>query len=148
MAKPTRTADNFEALLSYLKREHNYEPPADSWTVLERTARQRLEELKLPSMELYTDFLHKNPGEAERLLDAVIGDRHRFFRDEADWTLLKNKLLPLLKTRNRAGSLRFWTVACGEGQEAYSLAMLLCELFGEEYFRARIKIFGTDIDEN
>src|SRR6185437_659389 len=97
MAKPARTSHNFEALLSYLKKEHNYEPPADSLAVLERTAEQRLKALKLSSVELYTDFLHKHPAETAKLLDAAIGERGRFFRDEADWTLLKNEILPRLK---------------------------------------------------
>ncbi len=41
-----------------------------------------------------------------------------------------------------------WSAGCATGEEAYTLAILLAEAFGEEEFRRRVKIYATDADEN
>jgi two-component system, chemotaxis family, CheB/CheR fusion protein len=42
--------------------------------------------------------------------------------------------------------LRVWSAGCASGEEAYSIAMLLCEALGVSRFRDRVKIHATDID--
>src|SRR5262249_30984750 len=43
--------------------------------------------------------------------------------------------------------IRVWSAGCASGQEAYSLAMVLAEILGVDAFKSRVKIYGTDIDE-
>jgi two-component system CheB/CheR fusion protein len=44
--------------------------------------------------------------------------------------------------------IRVWTAGCASGEEAYTIAMILAEILGEEAFRSRVKIYATDLDED
>jgi chemotaxis protein methyltransferase CheR len=71
-----------------------------------------------------------------------------FFRDTAFFTVLSERVLPaLIAARREAGDLRLalWSAGCAEGQEPYSLAMLLDRLLPD---RAdwRVSIVATDLD--
>jgi chemotaxis protein methyltransferase CheR len=64
---------------------------------------------------------------AERdLLDRVTLQESSWFRDEAAWTALRDVVLPAALARDPA--LEVWSAGCANGQEAWSLAMLLDEL--------------------
>lgn len=41
-----------------------------------------------------------------------------------------------------------WSIACSTGEEAYSLAILLCECMEFLHISADVKIFATDVDQN
>jgi len=82
-----------------------------------------------------------DPQLARRLKDYLTVNVSAFFRDPEKYTYLKESVLPEL--RQRRGALRVWSAGCGEGQETYSLAILLAELpapGGSHY------ILGTDFD--
>src|SRR5581483_5044484 len=41
-----------------------------------------------------------------------------------------------------------WSSGTASGEEAYSIAILLCEALGPEAFLRRVKIYATDVDEH
>src|SRR5581483_2549294 len=41
-----------------------------------------------------------------------------------------------------------WSSGTASGEEAYSIAILLCEALGAEAFLRRVKIYATDVDEH
>ena len=43
--------------------------------------------------------------------------------------------------------VRIWSAGCANGQEAYSLAILLREYLGAQARSLRVQVFATDIDE-
>ena len=51
------------------------------------------------------------------------------------------------RASGRQASMRVWSAGCASGEEAFSLAMCLAEVLGVEAFRARVKIYATDVDE-
>src|SRR4051812_32863025 len=71
-----------------------------------------------------------------------------FFRDPAAWEVLRAEVLPsILERHGDASPIRVWSAGCATGQEAYSVAMSLAELLGPKEYRDRVKIYGTDVDE-
>src|SRR5439155_26648923 len=48
--------------------------------------------------------------------------------------------------RKRNNEIRIWTAGCATGEEAYSIALLLCEMLGDELDSFNVRIFGTDLD--
>ena len=67
-----------------------------------------------------------------------------FFRDGKVFDVLRETILPRLIEANAATRrLRIWSAACSTGQEAYSVAMLLCEHF-PALVDWDVKIVGTD----
>lgn len=77
-----------------------------------------------------------------RLAEAVSTNHTFFFREGEIFTHFSQEVLNGFTD----GPLRIWSAACSSGDEAYTLAMLCRERFGEDA-RARVKILGTDISE-
>ena len=64
--------------------------------------------------------LADDPGAFERLLDCVTVQESGFFRHPEQFAALASEVLPALE-----GPVVVWSAGCGNGQEAYSLAMEL-----------------------
>ena len=68
-----------------------------------------------------------------------------FFRDSMMFDVLRERILPrLIETNSATRTLRIWSAAASTGQEAYSVAMLLCEHF-PALAGWDVKIVGTDV---
>ena len=44
--------------------------------------------------------------------------------------------------------LRLWVAGCATGEEVYSLAIVVREVFGDALEEGRVQIFGTDVSES
>lgn len=84
------------------------------------------------------------------IIDGITTGETLFFRDSAPFDLLRHKLIPeLVDRRNRSPlkpPIRIWSAACSTGQELYSVAMTLRDLF-EEPVRHNFRLFGTDLSD-
>ena len=70
-----------------------------------------------------------------------------FFRDRKMFDALRDTIVPrLIEANSTYRKLRIWSAASSTGQEAYSLAMLLCEHF-PNLADWDVKIVGTDISQ-
>lgn len=85
-----------------------------------------------------------------RIIDGITTGETLFFRDLAPFDLLRHKLIPeLVDRRNRAvvkAPIRIWSAACSTGQELYSVAMVLRDLF-EDPIRHNFRLVGTDLSD-
>jgi signal transduction histidine kinase len=71
-----------------------------------------------------------------------------FFRDREAFAALEKKIIPKLFEGKGAGDhVRVWVAGCATGEEAYSVAMLLCEYAGGLNNAPDLQVFATDIDE-
>lgn len=78
-----------------------------------------------------------------QVVEAMTTNETYFFRDPAQYELIRTVLLPRLKAeRADQRKLSFWSAAASTGQEAYSLAMLLRD---EGFDSWNIQILGTDL---
>ncbi len=115
-------------------------------TVLRRIAR-RLQVNSLETIPQYLQFLRKHPAEARALLqDLLIGVTH-FFRDQDSFAALEAHIPQLFAGKKKDDQIRIWVAGCATGEEAYSLAILLCEHAERLDAPPSIQIFATDIDE-
>jgi len=119
--------------------------------LLERRLLPRVEALGLRSFLDYHDYLVNSAlpsDERERELAEVferLSTRETyFFRESYQLDALRCELLPrLAETRRRTRSLRLLSAGCASGEEAYSLAMTVCQtgLFEQGW---DIQIVGCD----
>ena len=94
----------------------------------------RMDQLRLDR----TGHLHRTRTEAMSLNETS------FFRDARVFETLKAEVLPrLIDARRKTRTLRVWSAGCSTGQEAYSLAMLLCEE-GLNLEGWDVSVMGTD----
>ena len=89
-------------------------------------------------------------AELRNLLNLVTVTETCFFRDPAQFRLLRDHIIPTLmaerSTRQEPKHLRIWSAGCSSGEEAYSIAITLEEM---GLYRAcpdwSIDIIGTDL---
>ncbi len=87
------------------------------------------------------------PGSALEgdVVEAMTTNESLFFRDGKPFELLRRTILPRLHANRPPGAtLRIWSAAAANGQEAYSIAMVCAELASAMPGR-RVEIIGTDI---
>ncbi len=115
-------------------------------TVLRRIAR-RLQVNSLESIPQYLDFLRQHPAESRALLqDLLIGVTH-FFRDREAFAALEAHVPQLFAGKNQDDHVRVWVAGCATGEEAYSIAILLCEHAARIDQPPKIQVFASDVDE-
>ena len=82
---------------------------------------------------------------SQEVVEAMTTNETLFFRDIVPFKVLRSTLLPpLLEARAASKKISFWSAASSSGQEAYSLAMMLCEMGLQDW---NIDILGTDLNE-
>src|SRR5215467_11522090 len=144
MAEPQTLKD----LVRQLAEERGVDLRGYKVTTLERRIRRRMQQVGANSYDEYLTYIGQRPGETAKLLDTVLINVTRFFRDVQAWDALADQVLPVLFKNRLAGtSFRVWCAGCATGEEPYSVAILLCELLGPRVKDYEIKIYATDNDE-
>jgi chemotaxis methyl-accepting protein methylase len=94
----------------------------------------------------YLSLLDREPGEYEKLKDALTINVTRFYRNPETWDRLRKDVVPGLIAL-RQGHITAWSAGCSSGEEAYTLAMLCveaAEAAGHRSWADRIRIDATD----
>ena len=109
--------------------------------VYSRLAR-RLRVRGLASFAEYIDLVERGElGEMEEFINALTTNLTSFFREQHHFPILARHLEALLPLRR---PLSIWCSAASSGEEPYSLAMTVVELF--DSFTPPVRIYATDID--
>ncbi|HUQ26024.1 MAG TPA: CheR family methyltransferase [Burkholderiales bacterium] len=149
MTEASETKDAaFEDLLAFLQQSRAFDFTGYKRPSLMRRVKTRMQMLNIEAFEDYRDYLEVHPEEFAVLFNTILINVTAFFRDESAWAVLKEQALPaILAARAPHGPVRIWSAGCASGQEAYSVAMLFAEAMGADAFRERVKIYGTDVDD-
>lgn len=117
-------------------------------STLQRRIQRRMQQLSVGSYQDYLEYVRKHSGEASELLNTVLINVTRFFRDIQAWDTLQHEVLPaLFRNRPVGAPFRAWCAGCATGEEAYSTAIMLCEFLGPRSKDYEIKLYATDHDE-
>ena len=114
-------------------------------TILRRLER-RMSLHQIKTLADYAKQLYADPGEAQALFKDLLIGVTAFFRDPSIYDVLQKGLPQLLDGKPEGYTVRGWVPACSTGEEAYSLAMLLCEYRTRQKRKFTIQLFATDID--
>ncbi len=134
----------FAVLRDKHKVDFTYYKPS---TVIRRIGR-RMTVNQLESVKEYVNYLTLYPNEVTQLYREILIGVTSFFRDVEAFKLLEEHFLPKLLKSAKKGEKRFWVAGCSTGEEAYSLAMLICECMEKLGISSKVKIFATDIDND
>jgi len=99
----------------------------------------------------YLKYLRADPSEYERLIDALTIKVSSFFRNPIVFEIIAQRILPQIIKRNKHDEvceIRVWSAGCADGEEAYSIAILICEAVLMETARCHPYIFATDISRD
>ena len=111
---------------------------------------KRLRALGLRSFRDYCALIEGVEGVDERqaMTAALTTNVTRFFRESHHFDHLRDRVMPALAARARAGGrVRLWSAACSNGQEPYSMALTVLGVLPEAA-GLDVRILATDIDPN
>jgi chemotaxis protein methyltransferase CheR len=102
--------------------------------------------LRATGLKNFTDYLKLlekgDPVEMEAFTNSLTTNLTAFFREQHHFPLLQEFLRPKM----RQPSISIWCSASSTGEEPYSIAMTVAELFGS--IPSNVKILASDLDTN
>ena len=106
---------------------------------------RRMRALSLSTYEDYYSYLIENyTHEKENFINAITTNKTEFFREKKHFDFMLEVALPEFEKDN-IKDIRIWSAGCSTGEEAYTIAITLCEYFKNKR-KPDIKILATDID--
>jgi two-component system, chemotaxis family, CheB/CheR fusion protein len=117
-------------------------------STIKRRIIRRMLLYKIATLKQYAKLLTQKNEEIGILYQDLLINVTSFFRDTDTHKYLKESLFPKLLKRKKTGeTLRVWVPACATGEEAYSIAMILLEIQGNQTTNIPVQIFATDLSE-
>jgi two-component system CheB/CheR fusion protein len=142
------TDSTLEDLLVFIRDARGFDFTGYKRSSLARRIRKRMYEAGSSDYVEYRDRLETSAEEFNHLFNTILINVTSFFRDAETWTFLQNEVMPeLLADIDPAREIRVWSAGCASGEEAYSLAIAFSEALGVEESAKRVKIYGTDVDD-
>ena len=103
---------------------------------------------RLSSASELLALLRSSENECDALLETLLAAESGFYRHPAAFDSFAKKVLPELHQRKSGDSpraLRIWSAGCSTGEEAYSIAMSVCQQVSCSGGGWNIHILATDI---
>jgi two-component system CheB/CheR fusion protein len=138
----------FELLLQFLQQQRDIDLTGYKRPSLMRRVVRRMQAVGIEDFPRYVEYLEVHPEEYAQLFNTILINVTSFFRDEGPWEYLRAEVIPqILASKTEHDQVRIWSAGCASGEEAYSLAISFAEVMGSDAFRQRVKVYGTDADE-
>ena len=137
-----------EDLLTFIRDARGFDFTGYKRSSLARRISKRVHEVGATDFVDYRDHLESSGEEFGHLFNTILINVTSFFRDADTWTYLQREIMPeVLADAGQAREIRVWSAGCASGEEAYSLAIVFAEALGIEECAKRVKIYGTDVDD-
>ena len=144
------TSADFRQIAAMLHADAGIHLPESKATLVYSRLAKRLRALGLKSFRDYCALVSEHGGADERqqMLAALTTNVTRFFREPHHFEHLRKVLMPrLAEIAKHGGRVRFWSAACSNGAEPYSIALTVLSVLPSA-LSYDIKILATDIDPN
>src|SRR5438309_1267180 len=141
-------APGLDSLLEFVRESRGFDFTGYKRSSIQRRVAKRMSDVGVGSYDEYIDYLQLHGDEFAQLFNTLLINVTSFFRDPQTWEYMAEEVLPgLVAARNPDAPLRVWCPGCASGEEPYTAAMVLARVLGDEAFKARVKIYATDVDE-
>ncbi|MFZ4698498.1 MAG: CheR family methyltransferase [Candidatus Methylumidiphilus sp.] len=101
---------------------------------------RRLRANNITNFSSYLEFLSKDKNEWQLFINALTTNLTSFFREPHHFPILARHI----KNLDTRETIALWSCAASTGEEPYSMAMTMVELFGS--YTPPVRIIATDID--
>jgi len=139
-------ADVFQKIMAVLRLHNGHDFSQYKRNTIDRRIERRMAVQQIATWSDYLRYLQATPNEVDALFADLLIGVTQFFRDREAFVALEQPLDALLAAKPARSTLRVWTTGCSTGEEAYSLAMLLCERLHATKSDVTVVVFATDID--
>ncbi|MEE4251540.1 MAG: CheR family methyltransferase [Alcanivoracaceae bacterium] len=146
---PVMEQEQFELWQALLEDRTGMTLNQERKTFLETSLNIRMRELGIADYDVYYEQLVAGTTESKAMEWSVLVDRltvqeTSFFRHESSYALVEEFVGKFVERPGKQ-SLDVWSVGCSTGEEPYSLAMLINEVFTEKKSQHFFGITATDI---
>lgn len=139
----------FAELKSIIKRKIGFNCEDYKQPHLKRRLAVRLRATQSGSYKDYAKVLLKNTDEERYLKETLTVNVTELFRNPETYESVRKNVLPeLIKSKGGNRFIKVWSAGCSNGEEPYSIAIMLNEYLGSSARKYNISIIGTDIDED
>jgi len=127
--------------------------PDNKLRLLEDRCQKRMQALGLATLREYYDCLTVRPmrqAELLSLLNEITIGETSFFSNRPQTDAISNVVLPRIvtaKSNLASPQLRIWSAGCSNGEEPYTLAMILLEESKSRLKGWNVEILATDLNE-
>lgn len=147
-ALPATEAELLQRIFTQLRSHTGHDFSTYKRTTMMRRVRRRMQLGQIEELADYLAYLRRTPGEVKTLGQDLLITVTNFFRDEAAFAALEEKVIPtLFAGKGREETVRVWVAGCATGEEAYSVAMLLLEEQAQREDPPQVQVFASDISE-
>ena len=136
---------NIEAILQNMFRSRGFDFRDYKMPNLQRRISRRMDVLGIANLSEYAEYLETDPDEYKALFNSILVNTTQFFRDPEAWSFIRENILP--EILEKADEVKIWSAGCASGEEAYSVAITLAEMLGEDLPGRRVRLYATDVDE-
>lgn len=147
-APQDRTAQMINRIFILIQKKTGHDFSAYKKSTVNRRIQKRMKTCQIDDIFNYLEYLHENPEEIHQLCNELLINVTQFFRDPEAYDSLKSKFFINLLEAKDDDVIRIWVPGCSSGEEVYSIAIMISELFEEMNQKFKVQIFGTDIDES
>jgi len=148
ISTPSLSDRHFNAISKLVKERCGINLGSGKKQLVKARLVKRLRTLRLEGYDQYIDLV-KNDTSGQELvcmLNAISTNLTSFFREADHFDFFGQKFLPQLvaKSTSKVNRLRVWSAGCSSGEEAYSIAITICQNLPEMCLWDT-KILATDI---
>ncbi|MDY6796635.1 MAG: protein-glutamate O-methyltransferase CheR [Actinomycetota bacterium] len=136
---------DFQCISSFVYERYRINLHAGKKMLVQHRLNKRLRELGISDFRTYWEYLQEYGEEVVAMVDCLTTNHTKFFREPDHFDCLRKRVFPLLREREEGG-IRIWSAGCSSGEEAYSLAIVLCEAIEDVENRDAL-ILATDISQ-
>ncbi|MCE2835712.1 MAG: PAS domain-containing protein [Cyanobium sp. 49614_E6] len=141
-------SQTISAVLGHLKKGTGVDFSQYKESTLRRQLQRRMAIRQVADLDAYVRLLRDDAEEAPALLHNLLVNVTAFFRDPEAFDVLAQLLKDYGAPLAPQAKFRVWVPGCATGKEVYTLAMVISQVLGHPAALAdRLKIFGTDLDE-
>src|SRR5687767_8984281 len=119
----------FRAFRDLVYRESGIHISEHKRELLTARLSRRIRTLGMLRFGEYLAVVEREPQERVEMLDRIVTNETKFFREPKQFEFLETEVLPRwlgeAEARSRSRRVRVWSAGCSTGQEPYSIAMTL-----------------------
>jgi len=144
----TLSDQDFESIAEFAHKHFGLAMSSSKKPLVSARLARRLRKQNVLNFKDYLARLNGPNSDKERsnLLSLLTTNVTQFFREPHHFETMRKDVLPdLIKKAREGGRVRIWSAGCSNGQEPYTLAMIIQDMC-PEVNRLDFKILGTDID--
>lgn len=151
LSKPIKTIDNndvYAQLFQKLLKNYGTDFSQYKSSTIFRRIDKRMSELQVQSIGDYLQLIQKDKNELKNLYKSFLIAVTAFNRDPEAFVALHKQVRNVCEKKKGKDEFRVWIIGCSTGEEAYSIAINIYEVFKQIKTKRSIRVFATDIDED